>query len=173
MGCVLNNGVLKDCGHSFGGLKELYLGNFEDLIGMTYDTSGHITGVTLASGATTYKFEFVKDTAQALEELQKEGASSFINQTLNFQLNNITMAKKTVLSDLSLSTCFVIVKKADNSFWFFGEMAKSAGLEATELTIDTGAAQSDSAGATISLVGASLDYASTVEDGVVTGLLTV
>jgi hypothetical protein len=170
MGCVLNNGVLKDCGHNFGGLKELFLGNFADIDSVGYDTSGHITGVTLASGATIYSFEFVKDTGQALEELQKAGASSFINQTLNFQLNNITLAKKTVLDDLSLSTMFAIVKRSDNLYWIYGEPAKSAGLEATVLTIDTGAAQGDSAGATITLVGASLAYATTVEDSVVAAL---
>ena len=171
MGCVLNSGVLRDCGHSFGGIKELWLGNFADIEEMEYDANGQVTGATLVSGATIYEFQFVKDTGQALEELQKEGASSFINQTLNFQLNNITMDKKKVLSDLSLSTIFAIVKKVDNQYWFYGEQAKSAGLEATELSIDTGTAQTDAAGATIALVGASLDYASVITDNAVVSLL--
>lgn len=173
MGCLINAGVLKECAHNFGGLKELYLGNFADIEGMDYDTNGNITGVTMASGTTIYKFDFIKDTGQAIEELQKAGASSFINQTLNFQLNAITLAKKKVLDDLSLSTVFAIVKKSDNNYWFYGEADKSAGLEATVLTIDSGTAQADAAGATITLIGASLAYATTIEDTVVEGLLSV
>jgi hypothetical protein len=173
MGCLINAGVLKECAHNFGGLKELYLGNFADVTDVAYNTVGNITGITMSSGSTIYQFDFVKDTGQVLEELQKAGASSFINQTLNFQLNAITLAKKTVLDDLSLSTMFAIVKKADNSYWFYGEPDKSAGLEATALTIDSGTAQADAAGATITLVGASLAYATTVDDTVVEGLLAV
>jgi hypothetical protein len=173
MGCLINAGVLKECAHNFGGLKELYLGNFADVEGVAYDTDGNITGVTMASGTTIFKFDFVKDTGQVLEELQKAGASSFINQTLNFQLNAITLAKKSVLSDLSLSTVFAIVKKADNSYWFYGEPKNSAGLEATVLSIDSGTAQADAAGATITLVGASLDYATTVDSDVVDSIYSV
>jgi len=173
MGCLINAGVLKECSHNFGGNKELFLGNFQDVSDVVYDVDGNITGVTMASGTTIYKFEFVKDTAQVLEELQKAGASSFINQTLNFQLNAITLAKKTILDDLSLSTLFAIVKKADNSYWFYGEPAKSAGLEPTVLSIDSGAAQSDAAGATITLVGASLAYATTIESSVVDTIYSV
>lgn len=171
MGCILNNGVLKDCGHSFGGLKELWLGNYDDIESMDYDADGIVTGVTLATGTTIYDFQFEKNTAQALEELQKDGASSFINQTLNFQLKNITQEKTRVLSDLSLATVFAIIKKTDDKYWFYGELSKSAGLEAETLSIDSGTAQSDMNGASITLVGASLDYATTVEDSVVTGLL--
>ena len=172
MGCVINAGVLGECAHNFGGLKELYLGNYDDLEGLEYNADGHVTGATMASGATIYEFQFVKNTGQALEELVKAGATSYINQTLNFQLKAITQAKKSILDDLSLAPIFAIVKRADNSYWVYGEPAKSAGLEAETLTIDTGAAQGDESGATISLVGGSLAYASTVEDSVVEAMLS-
>lgn len=171
MGCLINAGVLKECGHNFGGIKELYLGNSEDIATMTYAADGSISGATMVTAAVAYKFEFVKDTGQILEELVKNGASSFINQTLNFQLDKITLAKRDVLENLGLSTMYVIVKKADNSFWFYGEPSKSAGLEATVLTIDSGVAQGDSAGATITLVGGSLGYAVTMADSVLATFL--
>lgn len=170
MPCLITAGISKDCAHAFGGIKELKIGNFDELSGVTYDASGVVTGVTLTSGATIYDFEYVKDTGQALEELVENGASSFINQTINFQLNGITQAKKEILDALSLGKFFAIVKKTDNNYWFFGELAKSAGLEATALTIDTGTAQGDVSSASVTLVGASLNYAPTVEESVVTGL---
>lgn len=161
MACVLTNGLTRECAHGFGGLKELYLMNFDEVDNITYDeTSGMITGMT---GGTVYEMEFMKDTAQVLEELQKDGAASFINQTINFQVNAITQDKKQVLNDLSLSTVVALVKKADNNYWLIGNPDDSAGLEATTLTNDTGTAQSDGASASVTLVGASLDYANQVD----------
>lgn len=171
MSCLLTAGVAKDCAHSFGGLKgTLKIGNFTELESVAYDTEGNITGVTMTTGATVYDFEFVKDTAQALEELVENGASSYINQTINLQLNNINLEKKKVLDTLSLATVFVIAQKTDDNYWLYGEPTKSAGLEATTLTIDTGTAQSDVSSASVTLVGASLNYAPTISESAVDSL---
>lgn len=171
MSCLLTAGVSKTCAHAFGGLKGVVkLGNFSELTSVDYDADGNITGVTMTTGSTIYDFEFVKDTAQALEELVENGASSYINQTVNLQLNSITQAKKSVLDTLSLATVFAIVQKSDDSYWFFAEPSKSAGLEATALTIDSGTAQGDVASASATLVGASLNYAPTIDSTVVDGL---
>lgn len=170
MSCLLTAGISKECAHAFGGLKEIYIGNFDELSGMTYDADGNISACTLTSGSTIYSFEFVKDTAQALEELVENGASSYINQTINAQFNGITQAKKEILDALSLATVFVIVKKTDDKYWFYGEPTKSAGLEATALTIDTGTAQGDVSSASVTLVGAALEYASTIDASVVESL---
>jgi len=167
MSCLLTAGVSKECAHAFGGIKELKIGNFDELDTITYDADGAISGMTLVSGATLYDFEYVKDTGQALEELQENGASSFVNQTINAQFNNITHEKKKVLDSLSLGTFFVIVKKTDDKYWLFGEKAKSAGLEATAVTNDTGTAQGDVQAASVTLVGGSLNYAPVILDGVV------
>lgn len=167
MACVLNSGVLKECGHSFGGLKELWLGNFDDIQSMDYDADGAISGVTLGAGATIYEFQFAKDTAQALEELQKNGASSMIMQTLNFQLSGINQEKKKVLDDLSLAKVFAIAKKSDNKYWFYGDFNKTAGLEAVTLSNDTGTAQADGGFVSVSLQGMALEYASTIPEDLV------
>lgn len=171
MGCLLTAGVTKDCAHAFGGLKEVYIGNFSEVSGMTYSPTGEVTGITLTSGATAYSFEFVKDTAQALEELVENGASSFVNQTINLQINGLTQEKKSQLDNLSLATVFVIVKKTDDVYWIYGEPTQSAGLEATALTIDTGTAQGDVQAGSITLVGASLRYASTCTDAAVAAIV--
>lgn len=167
MACVLNSGVLRECGHSFGGLKELWLGNFDDIQSMDYGTDGAISGVTLGTGASIFEFQFAKDTGQALEELQKNGASSMIQQTLNFQLTGINLEKRKVLNDLSLAKVFAIVKKSDNKYWFYGDFNRSAGLEAVTLSNDTGTAQADGGFASVSIQGMALEYATTIPDTLV------
>ena len=159
--CLLTAGVTKQCAHEFGGLKEMYIGNFSEVTAAGLDTDGQITGFTMSTGATFYTFEYVKDTGQALEELQENGPSSFIQQTVNLQLNGITQAKRDVLNELSLGTFVVIVKKADDNYWVFGRPEESIGLEAVTDTVDSGAATGDAAGATLSLVGPSTAYART------------
>lgn len=166
MSCILSNGVTRDCGYAFGGLSELFLGNYADVTSIDYDINENITGVTLTSGAKIYQFEFIKNTAQFLQELQGT-TSKFINQTLNFQLNGINLVKSKTLETLGLATVFAIVKKADGNFYFAGEIDYSNGLECTVSTIDTGTAEADPSFAQLTLVGASRRYARTIDASVV------
>jgi hypothetical protein len=171
MSCLLTSGATRQCAHEFGGLKELYLGNFSEVTAVTTNPStGEITGFTMTSGATFYTFEFVKDTAQALEELQ-DGPSSFIQQTINFQLNGITLQKRDVLNEISLGTFVVIAKKPDDNYWVFGLPATSIGLDATTDNIDSGTAFADPSSAIISLVGPSTAYALTATDAAVAAVI--
>ena len=163
MSCLLSAGVTRSCGFQFGGLKKVYLANFEEVSALGYSgtTCQTITGVTMTStGATWYEFEY--ETAQKLEELVAGAVSRFVNQTLNLRLANITQAKKCVLDELANATLSVIVQDMQNIFWFMGEPTKSAGLRATVLSIDSGTAQSDDASATITLVGGNLGYANQI-----------
>ena len=172
MSCLLTSGVTKQCAHEFGGLKELYIGNFSEVTSTAVDADGSITGFTMSStGATFYTFEFIKDTGQALEELQENGPSSFIQQTINFQLNGLTQAKRDVINELSLGTFVIIAKKPDDNYWVFGRPEVSIGLEAVTDTVDSGAATSDAAGMTLSLVGPSTEYATTASAAAVAAVI--
>lgn len=163
MSCLLSAGVTRSCGFQFGGLKKVYLANFEEVSAVAHNASGVITGITMTStGATWYAFEYEPNTAQKLEELQAGAVSRFVNQTLNMRLANVTQAKKEVIEDLANATVAVILQTQDDVYWYFGEPTKSAGLRATVLSIDSGTAQADDASVTITLVGGNLGYADSV-----------
>lgn len=171
MSCLLTSGATRQCSHEFGGLKELYIANFSEVTSVDVNpTTGQATGFTMTTGSTFYTFEFLKDTAQALEELQ-DGPSSFIQQTINFQLNGITLQKRDVLNELSLGIFVVIAKKPDDNYWVYGVPASSIGLEATTDNIDSGTATTDISSATISLVGPSTAYAITATDAAVAAVI--
>ena len=172
MSCLLSAGVTRDCGFQFGGLKKVYLANFEEVTAVGHDASGMITGITMSStGATWYSFEYEPNTAQKLEELQVGAVSRFVNQTLNMQLANVTQAKKEILEDLANATLAVVLQTQDDLYWYYGEPTKSAGLMATVLSIDSGTAQADDAAVTITLVGGNLGYADTVDATVVAAVV--
>ena len=163
MSCLLSAGVTRSCGFQFGGLKKVYLANFEEVSAVAHDATGAISGITMTStGATWYSFEYEPNTAQKLEELQAGAVSRFVNQTLNMKLANVTQAKKEVIEDLANATLSVILQTQDDLYWFYGEPTLSAGLRATVLSIDSGTAQADDAAVTLTLVGGNLGYADTV-----------
>ena len=163
MSCLLSAGVTRSCGFQFGGLKKVYLANFEEVDSVATQTDGAITGVTMTStGATWYEFEYEPNTAQKLEELQAGAVSRFVNQTINMKLANVTQAKKTVLDELANATLSVILQTQDDVYWFLFEPTKSAGGRATVLSIDSGTSQSDDAAVTITLVGGSLGYSNQI-----------
>ena len=61
MSCLLSAGVTRSCGFQFGGLKKVYLANFEEVSAVAHDATGQITGVTMTStGATWYEFSMSK-----------------------------------------------------------------------------------------------------------------
>lgn len=169
MSCLLSAGVTRSCGFQFGGLKKVYLANFEEIESVAYSgTSGLITGVTMTStGATWYEFEYEPNTAQKLEELQAGAVSRFVNQTLNMKLANITQEKKNVLDEIANATLSAIVQTSDGIYWFYAEPTKSAGLRATVASIDSGTAQADDASVTLTLVGGNLGYANSITAGAV------
>lgn len=172
MSCLLSAGVTRSCGFQFGGLKKVYLANYEEVSAVTHQADGEITGITMTStGATWYAFEYEPNTAQKLEELQAGAVSRFVNQTLNMKLANVTQAKKEVLEDLANATLAVVLQTQDDLYWYFGEPTKSAGLRATVLSIDSGTAQADDASVTITLVGGNLGYADTVDAAVVAAVI--
>ena len=151
MACLITSGITRDCGYNFGGLQLVYLANATEVTAVTKDSDGQITGVTMVTGATFYEFEFEPQSGQKLEELQAGTVSKYILQTLNFQLSNINQAKKNVLEDLGVGDIVAIMQDQQDIYWYFGELGR--GLQATTLSIDSGAEDADPAIATIALVG--------------------
>ena len=169
MSCLISAGITRDCGYNFGGLQLVYLANATEVTAVSKDADNQITGITMATGATFYEFQFEPETGQKLEELQAGNVSKFILQTLNFQLANITQAKKEVLEDLGVSDLVCIMQTQDDLYWYFGELGR--GLKPTTLNIDSGTADADDAVATVALAGGNRGYANTVDSSIIAGLL--
>lgn len=167
MSCLLSSGVTKDCQFQYGGLKKVYLANYSEVTGVTYEADGTVSGMTMASGKTFFEFEYEVDTAQKLEELQVGAVSRFINQTLTFRLANLTQVKSKTIEELAIATLTGIIQTSDGLYWLFGDPNKSNGMRATVVTVDSGTAKGDDSTITITLVGASLGYADEVEASVV------
>jgi len=166
MACYITSGATKTCGFNFGGVSKVYLGNFDDLSGVTRSASNQVTGFT----GQLYEFEAVEDLSSLTEALTRNGSSLYVKQTLNFQLNAPTQAKIKLMNDLVNAWLFAVVKVSDGSYFLVGDTGR--GLRAIDGTqLATGAAQGDPYGITIILEGGTLGYADTVASSAVLGNL--
>lgn len=169
MSCLLTNGVTRGCDFGFGGLQTILLANKSEIESMAKNTDDTITGITMATGATFYEFQFEPETGQALQELQVGSPSRFVLQTLNMQLANVSQSKKNVLNNLANGDLVAIYEDQKDQYFLFGELGR--GLRASTLTIDTGTADADGYIVTIALVGGNSGYANEVESSVVQAYL--
>ena len=169
MSCLINAGITRDCGFSFGGLQTILLANKSDVSSVAHETDGTISGITMASGATFYEYEFEPQTGQALQELTVGTVSRFVNQTLNLSLAGMTQAKKAVLEDMANADMVAIYQDQAGTYWFYGENGR--GLRAVTINPDSGTADADDNLVAISLAGGSTGYADTVDSTIIAGLL--
>jgi hypothetical protein len=158
MACYITSGATKTCGFNFGGINKVWLGNFDQLSGVTRNAGGEVTAFTATA---LYEFEAVEDTSSLVEALTRNGSSLYVKQTLNFQLNAPTQAKIKVLNDLVNAWLFAVIQVSDGTYFLVGDTGR--GLRAIDGTqLATGAAQGDPYGITVILEGGTLGYADTV-----------
>lgn len=168
--CLITSGITRTCDFSVGGLSVLYLANKSEVSAVSKDSNGQVTGITMVTGATFYDFEYVPQTAQAIESLQVGTISKSVLQTINAQLDNITQIKKNVLQNLVLGDLVAIVRKnADGGYYLFE--GGDRGLNAVTGDLDSGTADTDDAGFTLSLAAANRGYADQVDQSIIAGLL--
>ena len=160
MSCLLTSGITRQCDFAFGGLQNILLANKEEIDSIDKDSNNVITGITMASGATFYEYEFEPETGQALQELQTGSVSRFVLQTLNLQLANVTQNKKEILNNMAIGDMVAIYQDQKNQYFLFGELGR--GLRASTLTLDTGTADADGYVITIGLSGGNSGYANEV-----------
>lgn len=159
MACTIGSGRTEPCKDSVGGLKNVYIINFEDT---NYTpTDGSVAGVSvqlltkvgLASGTpvNAYKFE-LKGNSSYVENLQasRENGTLAFEQVLELQLKKLTKESHKEIKALSFGRPHIIVEDYNQNFFLAG---KEHGMEVTGGTIVTGTAMTDMSGYTLSFTG--------------------
>jgi hypothetical protein len=169
MGCLVINGIQRNCDFSVAGIKSsIWIGNDEDWI-FKYDATGEVTGYTSGStGATFYEYQQELESASLVETLQAGAVTRFISQAVVFSLAGMTQAKIESLNTLALTKVVVILQKNDGNWYVVGD--KGSGLKASAEEINSGMKDADSAIATVTLTGSNKGYAPTVSATVLANL---
>jgi len=122
MGCLQTlNGITTDCSTSMGGLKEVYIANYDDVTATTI-TDGEITAITMASGSTFKKYQFRRNTANMTSTLAVDPANgSTVSTDVVMSFLKQETTKRIEISALSVGELVVLVKDANDKLWYLGK----------------------------------------------------
>lgn len=160
MSCILTNGIGLGCLDSTGGLKNVYIANY-DQTGTTFsaDASSVITGITTSE--TFYKYQFRKQTSSFTEEgaLSVENGTNFYTPTVTMVFHKLESTKRNAVLLLAKADTHVIVETQNGDYWLAG---KVNAMNLTTTSSASGLAFGDLNGYTISLTGAEPELAQEV-----------
>jgi predicted Zn-dependent protease with MMP-like domain len=154
MSCDFTGGRLEACKEAVGGLRNLYIANFDsDMFdGLTLDDDEQITALTTA--VTVYKFELrgENNTFEETNENSRDNGTSFWTQTGNIVLKVQDLKTQAQLKLMSYGRPHIIIEDYNGKFRLAGAQN---GVEVSVNT-STGGAMGDLNGYNISFEGKEL-----------------
>ena len=139
------NGITLDCSHSLGGIKTVFIANYNDVTDIKYNastgtttgsTSGvtgsttgvtysgdTITGITMASGTYFQPYQFRKQTGSMTSTLTVDETAgvNYVSTELSLVFTKMETKKRIELSALSIGQLAVIVEDSNGIFWYLGK----------------------------------------------------
>lgn len=149
-------GIPSDCATSRGGITDVWIANFGDVVGKEL-TDEIITTITMAAEAKFKHYSFKKNTGSLTSTLTKDEANSvqFVTSDLALIFGRMETAKRIEMEALSAGELAVIVKDANGKYWFLGY---DAYVTASAGTGQTGTASTDGNNYQITLQDQSSSY---------------
>jgi hypothetical protein len=151
--CLLTQGFGVGCRDNSGGIKSVFLANWEDLA-YTANTEGIITAI----GDNSVNFELHKYTLQKnISSLTENISMDPANETVVYApevmmvLNKLDSAKRAELALIAKSLTVAIVEDLNGKYWLVGS---GRGLDLSTAIRQTGAAIGDRNGTEFTLIGA-------------------
>ena len=134
-------GITLDCSHSLGGIKTVYIANYNDVTDIQYNastgtttgatgsttgvtfTGDTITGITMASGAVFKPYQFRKQTGSMVSTLTVDETAgvNYVSTELSLVFTKMETKKRIELSALSVGQLAVIVEDSNGTFWYLGK----------------------------------------------------
>lgn len=158
MSCIQTlNGIPANCTPSQGGITEVYIANFGDCSYISTGGTEKIAYITMETGKKFKPYYFKKNTGNMTSTLNvsAENGTNFVQTDLGLSFNKLQTSSRIEISALSLGELRVIVKDANNSYWFLGETEFVA---ATAGTGETGTARADKNGFSLTLTDYNATY---------------
>ena len=138
-------GLVNDCARSKGGIKAVYLANFEDVISAEPGTEGDkekIATITMKEGAKFKRYYFRPNTSSHSDTLTRDDANgvNYVTSTVSLVFTRQDTLKRIEMTALCVNDLAVIVEDANG---FVTYLTKDAPATATEAAGDTGTAAGD------------------------------
>lgn len=165
-------GMLKDltmdkCMGNIGGIKRVWLREYDSEADIDVDANGIITGFTAYTGTTAspitwHEFELKKNSASCESQYQVgDGGSVFCQSTLAMTFNRQDAAKRMAIQSLALNEVFAVYEDANGTRWFLG---KDNPVTLSEGGGSTGQQKTDLNSYNVSLVDDSMELPHQISD---------
>ena len=134
------NTVCKEA--SFGGVKEVLIALYDDVESTAVAEQTHLLTPTMVSGKKFSQYKLLKSTAGLTSTLNtSETSSSYFTNEVTLQFMKMETKKRIEIMSLMMSACAVIVRDANDRYWYLG---KDNYVECSAGTATTGTASGDS-----------------------------
>ena len=144
MACSVSNGRVLPCKSAVGGIKAIYISDYDSTITALTPSSGTIT---LAGTETFYKYD-VKGGSNLDTAINsnRDAGTTFYTSTLNITLTYLDVATQEEIKLLAAGRLHVVVEDYNGNAFLLG---KTSGAEVTGGTIVTGTNMGDASGFTL------------------------
>lgn len=118
------SGLTRDCSNSMGGVKEVYIANFDDVSGVTI-ASDIITAIAMVSNAKFKKYSFRPQTAELAmtPQINSENGVAYIQSVLTLQFAKMDTTKRLEINALALGDLVIVVVDNNGKMWYLGKDA--------------------------------------------------
>lgn len=180
-------GLAKDCSTSMGGIKTVYIANYDDvtdvlMVELDPETkepikgkddkeisTDHITKIVMADGKKFQQYSFRKGTGSMNSNLTIDAANgvNYVTTDLNLSFLKMETVKRVEMAALAVNEVVCIVEDSNGVFWYLG---KDEPVTCTAGTGETGQARGDGNKYGITLQDTSVTYPYEVDPSIIAGL---
>lgn len=154
---------------SFGGIKEVLIALYEDVESTSIDSTSHLLTPTMVSGKKFKQYKLLKSTGALTSTLNtSETSASYFTNEVSLQFMKLETSKRIEIMALMMSACVVIVKDANDKYWYLG---KNSYVECTAGSAQTGTAASDSNHYELTLTDTSAELPYEVDASVISSIV--
>lgn len=170
MACALTQNYTFGCRDVAGGIKKLYLIEFDNVSGIT-ESAGTASAISKANNGRFYSYDLALNTAEFSEEYNdsRENGSTFHKQTLDFVLNKMQATWSQEIKLLAQNRLIAVVADIGGKYWLLGQ---ENGLMREGGKAGSGKAKGDRNGYELKFTSEQLNPALEVSSGIITGLTT-
>ena len=157
MACNLTTGFPLDCLEGIGGVKEVFIANYDDFeTGITYDAvTGEIDGLPTA---TIYRYVPFRNSGSYIETVQKnlETGTLFFSQEVGWTFGKLAQNMRNEFLNVAKARMVVFVRTNDNQILMVGI---GEGAQLTAGTVQSGAQKADLMGYQVTVTAEELSPA--------------
>lgn len=164
------SGITNDCSSSIGGVKEVYIANYEDVNTVTVGEDGIISAITMNKEAKFHTYQFRKQTGSMTSTLNVDATAgtNYVSTVLSLVFTKMETAKRIEVAALAVGQLAVIVRDSNNKLWYLGY---NDYVSATNGSGNTGTAKGDSNNYTVELTDESDSFPYEVSETVLSGII--